>query len=161
MTAGSAGDAGVRAAPAKRKPGAGRRDPPPPSRPGAVVRAAPSAPWAPFPLVELAILIGLVLAGAGLLTGGPRGPVLLGCGLGLASLAGLELTVREHFAGYRSHASVLAGAGAVGVAAVLYAFTALPQPLPLVISAGVFGGLWSRLRAAYRRARGAVTPPPA
>jgi uncharacterized membrane protein YccC len=37
-----------------------------------------------------------------------RGPMLLG-GLVLGSLAGLELSVREHFAGFRSHSALLAG----------------------------------------------------
>jgi hypothetical protein len=128
--------------------------PPPRARPQ---RAAPTPPWAPFPLIELAILIALVLIVAGFLTHGSRGPVVLGCGLGLASLATLELTIREHFAGYRSHASLLAGAGAVGVAAVLYAFTRLAQPLPLVIAAAVFATLFELLRRAYRRA--AAGPP--
>ncbi|MGI8802245.1 MAG: hypothetical protein ACR2KV_08740, partial [Solirubrobacteraceae bacterium] len=121
-------------------------------------RPVPEAPWAPFPLIELAILIAIGLVVAGFLTRGPRGPILLGCGLGLATLATLELTIREHLAGYRSHATLLAGAGAVAVAALLFAFTRLPQPAPLVIAAAVFGTLWSVLRAAFRRAR---TEPPA
>ncbi len=114
----------------------------------------PDPPWAPFPLVELAILIGIVLLVLGFVTHGPRGHVLLGCGLGLASLASLELTIREHFAGYRPHTSLLAGAAAVAVAAVLYAVTSLPQPVPLVIAAAVFATAWQLLRAAHRRARG-------
>jgi hypothetical protein len=121
--------------------------------PAKTAKAAPVPPWAPFPLIELAILIALVLIVAGFLTHGSRGPVLLGCGLGLASLATLELTIREHFAGYRSHASLLAGAGAVGVAALLYAFTRLPQPLPLAIAAAVYGTLFQLLRGAHRRSR--------
>jgi hypothetical protein len=115
--------------------------------------AMPDPPWAPFPLVELAILIGIVLLVLGFVTHGSRGHVLLGCGLGLASLAALELTIREHFAGYRSHAALLAGAAAVAVAAVLYAVTSLPQPAPLVIAAAVFGVVWQLSRAAFRRAR--------
>ncbi len=133
-----------------------RAAPPPPTRAATAKTAAktpPVPPWAPFPLIELAILIGLVLIVVGFLSRGSRGPILLGCGLGLASLATLELTVREHFAGYRSHASLLAGAGAVGVAALLYAFTRLPQPLPLVIAAAVFATLFQLLRGAHRRAQ--------
>jgi hypothetical protein len=100
-----------------------------------------------------------VLVGAGFLTHGSRAGVLLGCGLGLASLATLEQTIREHFAGYRSHASLLSGAGAVAVAAALYAFTRLPQPAPLAISAAVFLTLWRLLRAASRRAGAAAQAP--
>ena len=38
----------------------------------------------------------------------------------LCSLAGLELAIREHFAGYRSHTLVLAAVPAVAVLAVLF-----------------------------------------
>ena len=37
----------------------------------------------------------------------------------LCSLAGLELSIREHFAGYRSHTFVLSGAVGVAVLAGL------------------------------------------
>ena len=43
----------------------------------------------------------------------PRGQALLGTGLVLASLAGLELSVREHFAGFRSHTALLTAAAGV------------------------------------------------
>src|SRR3954467_11980533 len=76
---------------------------------------APKAPWSPFPLVELCILAALVLIVAGVVAHGHRRAVLLACGIGLACLAGLELSVREHFAGYRSHSALLAGAAAVAV----------------------------------------------
>ena len=71
---------------------------------------APPAPWGKFPLVELCVLLALVLGVLGFVQGGRRGFVLLGCAMALGSLAGLELSIREHFAGYRSHTTVLAGA---------------------------------------------------
>ena len=40
--------------------------------------------------------------------------------MALGSLAGLELSVREHFAGYKSHSTVLAGTVAVVAAALGY-----------------------------------------
>src|SRR5438552_18883572 len=96
--------------------------PPPPAaatparpRPGAPVsrRArmseAPPAPWSPFPLTELVILLALVLLALGFLSNGDRRGVLIGVGLVLASLAGGELALREHFAGFRSHTTLLAG----------------------------------------------------
>jgi hypothetical protein len=49
-----------------------------------------------------------------------RGQTLAATGLALASLAGLELSVREHFAGFRSHTTLLASAAAVATLAVLY-----------------------------------------
>ena len=73
----------------------------------------PPAPWGNFPLTQLAVLAGLILIGIGLFTGDPA--LLLG-GLLLGSLGGLELSLREHFAGFRSHTTLLAGVGAVAVA---------------------------------------------
>ncbi len=40
---------------------------------------------------------------------GDQGAVMVGVGVALAALAGLELSIREHFAGYRSHTLLLAG----------------------------------------------------
>ena len=64
----------------------------------------------------------------GLFVGGSQGTVLLTTGLALGSLAGLELSVREHFAGYRSHTALLAAAAAVATLALL--FYAAPDLLP-------------------------------
>ena len=80
----------------------------------------PPAPWGSFPLVEILVLVALVMLVVGFFAGGDRSPVLLGTGLALGSLAGLELSIREHFAGYRSHTLLLAGALGVSVLAVLF-----------------------------------------
>ena len=79
----------------------------------------PPAPWGSFPLVELVVLAGILMLIAGLIVGvsETRGQTLMGTGLALASLAGLELSIREHFAGFRSHTTLLAGVG--GVATML------------------------------------------
>jgi hypothetical protein len=69
---------------------------------------APKAAWSPFPLTELVILLALVMLGLGFFTGGDRRGTLIGVGVVLASLAGGELAVREHLAGFRSHTSLLA-----------------------------------------------------
>src|ERR671917_408499 len=73
----------------------------------------PPAPWGSFPLVEIVILVALAMLIAGLVVSGPRGTALLVTGLALGSLGGLELSVREHFAGYRSHTIMLAAAAGV------------------------------------------------
>ena len=93
---------------------------------------APSAPWSPFPLTELVVLLSLALIVAGVLTDGGRRGALLGCGFALVSLAGLELAVREHFAGYRSHSTLLAAACAIVVDVPLFLWTGLPQVALLV-----------------------------
>src|SRR4051812_41672407 len=82
--------------------------PRPRRRPGK--RERPPAPWGSFPLVELCVLLAIVLGVLGFVTAsGSRGPILLGCAAALGSLAGLELAIREHFAGYKSHTTILAG----------------------------------------------------
>lgn len=68
------------------------------------------------------------MLGVGLFVGGSRGPVLLVTGLALGSLAGLELSIREHFAGYRSHTMLLAGAA--GIAVLAFLFYAVPHAMP-------------------------------
>jgi hypothetical protein len=70
----------------------------------------PEAPWGSFPLSELVVLIALLMLVGGFFVAPPRGAVMIGAGLVLGSLAGLELALREHLAGYRSHTLLLAGA---------------------------------------------------
>jgi hypothetical protein len=73
----------------------------------------PPAPWGKFPLVELVVLLSIVLVVIGFFMSGLRAATLIAAGITLGALAGLELSIREHFAGYKSHSSVLAGAPAV------------------------------------------------
>ena len=77
---------------------------------------------------------------------------MLGAGLALGSLAGLELSVREHFAGYRSHTLLLAGA--VGVA-TLIGLVALAKVGPLMgmAAAALAAGVASWALAAAFRSR--------
>jgi hypothetical protein len=117
---------------------------------------APKAPWSPFPLTELVVLLAMALIVGGVLTDGGRRGALLGCGFALVSLAGLELALREHFAGYRSHSTLLAGASAVVVAAPLFLWTGLPQIALLVVGVGVFVLMMARLRRAFRARSGGV-----
>jgi hypothetical protein len=97
----------------------------------------PPAPWGSFPLVELVVLVALVMLAVGLFVKGDQGRVLLVTGLALGSLAGLELAIREHFGGFRSHTALLAGAA--GVATLGLLFYALPDLLapPLRLVAGL------------------------
>ena len=89
----------------------------------------PKAPWHPFPLVELCVLAGIVLLVLGLINFESRqGKTMLVVGLALGSLGGLDTAAREHFSGYKSHTTVLAGVPAVALAAVLY-FAQLPWPV--------------------------------
>jgi hypothetical protein len=125
-------------------------------RPRARMEEAPKAPWSPFPLVELVVLIALVLTVVGFVTEGPRRAALLGCGIALVSLAGLELALREHFAGYRSHSTLLAAAAAIAVDAPLFLLTAIPQIALLVLAVAVFGGVHVLARNAFRKRSGGM-----
>ena len=114
----------------------------------------PPAPWGNFPLTQLAVLAGLILIGIGLFTGDPA--LLLG-GLLLGSLGGLELSLREHFAGFRSHTTLLAGVGAVAVALLTWFGAGLPFAVSLGLAAAAFAGLFYLLRRAFIRASGGLS----
>jgi hypothetical protein len=137
-------------------PAAGTRAPGQPVSRRARMDEAPPAPWAPVPLVELCVLAGLVLIVAGVLSEGSRSRLLLGCGIALGALAGLELSVREHFTGFRSHSTLLAGVAAILTATGLFFFTALPQVLLLGVAVAVFGAAFVALRSAFRARTGGL-----
>ena len=126
-----------------------------PLRRHAKLDEAPRAPWHPFPLVELAIFAGLVLVVVGFASdpGEPRTTFLFG-GIALISIASLELSFREHFAGYRSHSALLSGGAALLVALPLW-FTPVPQEAILVVALLVGVVAFRALRATFeRRAEG-------
>ena len=98
----------------------------------------PKAPWHPVPLVELCVLTGIVLIVVGFIDFQDRqGRILLALGLVLASLAGLDTAVRDHFAGFRSHTMLLAGVPAVLVAGVLF-YARVPWPAVVAAAAAAF-----------------------
>ena len=117
---------------------------------------APKAPLSPFPLVELCILVAIVMILAGFFAGGDRRGLLLACGFTLVSLASIELTLREHFAGYRSHSSLLAGCCAIASAVPLFFFTKLPYEVLLLVAAAVFAAAFWALRRAFVRRTGGL-----
>jgi hypothetical protein len=113
--------------------------------------------WGTFPLSEIVIFIGVVLLLAGLFMQPPRGLVMIGVGGGLASLAGLELALREHYAGYRSHTLLLSAGIAVPVFGVLLLATKVPTAACVASAVGAFGGsAWLFARAFQRRSGGAL-----
>jgi hypothetical protein len=111
----------------------------------------PKAPWHPFPLVELCVLAGIVLLVVGLVNADtPRGRATLLVGLALGSLGGLDTAAREHFAGYKSHTTVLAGVPAVALAAVLY-FLRVPWPVVVLAALAAFAIAFRLLWRAFER----------
>lgn len=143
------------AAPTPPPRAAARRPPPPPTR-RARLEDAPPAPWSPFPLVELTILFGIVLIVLGFVGVADRRALLLVCGFALVTLASLELSLREHFSGYRSHSALLAGAAAVIVDVPLFFWTRLAQEILLAVGVAVFAASFFALRAAFRRRTGGI-----
>jgi hypothetical protein len=133
---------------------------PPPAtpRPAPLSDERPKAPWHPFPLVELCVLVGIVLIVLGLIVGfdSDRGQLALVCGVLLASLGGLDTAVREHFNGYKSHSSVLAGLPGVIAAAALF-FARAPWIAVAVGAALVFGLAFWGFRTAFRRRSGGLS----
>jgi len=114
----------------------------------------PAAPWGSFPLMELAVLAGLVLIVLGAITGNAT---QLGVGLLLGSIGGLELAIREHFSGYRSHTTLLAGVVFVLTTAVAYLFGGLVLWMCLVVGAAcaVLAFWW--IRRAFVRVTGGLS----
>lgn len=135
------------AAPAKRVAGARR------VRGGLDER--PPAPWGNVPLVELVVLAGIVLLIAGFVVHGSKGTAMIAAGIVLCSVAGLELSVREHFAGYRSHTLVLSGGVGVAVLAGLaFGVRSLWLPIALLIAVAAFGATAIMLTRVFRRRSG-------
>ena len=150
---------------AKKRKRKRRPRPQPPSSPEPVALSEPAAPqgrkdgpppapWGSFPLSEIVVLIGIVLLFAGFFIEPPRGPIMIGTGLVLGSLAGLELSVREHLAGYRSHTLLIAGFAGVVVTAGLFALTEIPPVACLIAGAAAFGLSAWQLAGLFRRRSG-------
>jgi hypothetical protein len=129
----------------------------------------PQAPWHPLPLSELLILIGGIGVIVGLVRGvhldgpeqisGAGGPTVV-AGIVAVLIGTIEVTLREHRSGYRSHTLLLAVLPPIAVYSiavlVVSAFTTFPRwlniPL-LIIVVGLFVFLWKVLRASFTDAR--------
>jgi lysylphosphatidylglycerol synthetase-like protein (DUF2156 family) len=114
----------------------------------------PPAPWGSFPLAELTILAGIVMLVVGILGGGATA---LGIGVVLAGLGGMEVAIREHLAGYRSHTTLLAGAAFVIVVALLFYAAGQLLAVALGVGAVIFVLSFLALRRAFQRASGGLS----
>jgi uncharacterized integral membrane protein len=123
-----------------------------PVRPAADDR--PPAPWGDFPLAELTVLAGLISLAVGVLG---NHPTLLGVGVVLAGLGGLEVAVREHFAGYRSHTTLLAGTVFVLVTGGLFYLAGLILAICLGVGAVAFLAVFLLLRRVFQQASGGLS----
>jgi uncharacterized integral membrane protein len=113
----------------------------------------PPAPWGAVPLAELVILAGIVALAIGVIGGHPTA---IGVGVALAGLGGLEVAIREHFAGYRSHTTLLAGTVFVITVGVLFYLADQILAVALGIGAVAFAICFYLARRAFQRASGGL-----
>jgi uncharacterized integral membrane protein len=114
----------------------------------------PPAPWGSFPLAELTVLAGIVALVAGVVS---KSPTTIGVGVVLAALGGLEVSAREHFAGYRSHTTLLAGTVFVLVTGTLFYLASLVLAICLAAGAASFAASFYFLRRAFQKASGGLS----
>lgn len=124
----------------------------------------PPSPFGGVPVSEVAIFAGGVGAIVGLVSAAST-PLIVGvivCTLGV-----VEVTAREHFSGYRSHATLLAAIPAVGLVVALVAAVGSPsrrggrEVLLAAVAVPVFALCFWLLRKRFHVARQArVARPP-
>lgn len=114
----------------------------------------PPAPWGSFPLAELSVLAGIIALIAGVVS---KSATTIGVGVVLAALGGLEVSAREHFAGYRSHTTLLAGTVFVLVTGGLFYLAGLILAICLATGAAAFALCFYFLRRAFQKASGGLS----
>jgi len=114
----------------------------------------PPAPWGSFPLAELTVLAGIVMLVIGVVS---KSATAIGVGVVLAALGGLEVSLREHLAGYRSHTTLLSGTVFVVVTGGLFYLAGLILAICLAIGAIAFVALFFLLRRAFQKASGGLS----
>ena len=142
---------------ASERSGGGWRDP-------LSVGKRPEAPWHPLPLSELLILVGAIgtvfgldrLQHGGISNGGPA----LFAGIAAVLIGTVEVTLREHLSGYRSHTLILTLLPLIvfhsAVILILASVTTVPKLLNvglLLVDVGLGTILFKVLRARYVDAR--------
>jgi lysylphosphatidylglycerol synthetase-like protein (DUF2156 family) len=114
----------------------------------------PPAPWGKAPLAELVILGGIVSLAIGVIGGHATA---IGLGVALAGLGGMEVAIREHFAGYRSHTSLLAGAVFVFTTGIVFYVFGQVLAVALAVGAVAFAIAFYLARRAFQRASGGLS----
>jgi hypothetical protein len=125
-----------------------------PARRVAAPDERPPAPWGEAPLAELVILAGIISLGFGVFG---SHPTAIGVGVALAGLGGLEVAIREHFAGYRSHTTLLAGAAFVFTTGLVFYLLDQILAVALAFGAGAFATAFFLARRAFQRASGGLS----
>jgi hypothetical protein len=155
-----------REAAAERKIAAERQQQRADSRLGKYGDPPPSA-FGGVPVSEIAIFAGLIGTAVGALT---ASPVALAVSVVVLTLGVLEVTAREHFSGYRSHATLLAAIPSIAIGIAIVAIIgdgsirrglSGPNRTVLIVIVPVFALLFWLLGKRFRTARQArvVRPP--
>ncbi len=100
------------------------------------------------------MLAGIVVLVIGIIGGNLT---MLAVGITLGALGGLEVSVREHFAGYRSHTTMLAGVVFVLVVGGLFYLAGLLLAICLAAGALAFLAAFLLLRRAFQKASGGLS----
>ncbi|HEV7563631.1 MAG TPA: hypothetical protein VGO24_09020 [Solirubrobacterales bacterium] len=106
-----------------------------------------------MPLAELVILAGIIALVYGIVG---QHPTAIGLGVALAGLGGMEVAIREHFAGYRSHTTLMAGAVFVFTVGGFYYLADQILAVCLAIGAVAFVIAFYLARRAFQRASGGL-----
>ena len=114
----------------------------------------PPAPWGKAPLAELVILAGIVSLAIGVIGGHPTAIAL---GVALAGLGGMEVAIREHLAGYRSHTTLLAGFAFVLTTGLVFYVAGTILAVALGAGALAFALIFYLARRAFQRASGGLS----
>ncbi len=116
----------------------------------------PQAPWHPLPLSELLILVGAIGTIVAITRGATNGGAALIASLAAVAIGTVEVTLREHLAGYRSHTLILSLLPTIAfhsaVILIVAAFVAVPRALTtgmLVLDVALFAFLFKLLRARF------------
>jgi len=121
----------------------------------------PRAPWHPLPLSELLIFVGAIGAVVAYLRGLEHNGALLGAAIGAVVIGTVEVTLREHLSGFRSHTIMLSVLPAIVFhSAVVLAVLAIANRAPswlsialLPIDVALVVVCFKLLRARYADAR--------
>ncbi|MGH2973319.1 MAG: hypothetical protein ACRDLL_00410 [Solirubrobacterales bacterium] len=105
-------------------------------------------------MAELTIFAGIVMLGIGVFG---ANATAVGVGVVLAGLGGLATAASEHFAGYRSHTTLLAGTVFVIVVGGLFYMAGLILAICLAVGAAAFVAAFLALRRAFQRASGGLS----
>lgn len=114
----------------------------------------PPAPWGKAPLAELVILAGIISLAIGVIGGNLTAIAL---GVALAGLGGMEVSIREHLAGYRSHTTLLAGFAFVLVTGLVFYVAGTILAVAIGAGALAFAITFYLARRAFQKASGGLS----